>query len=206
MESTEDDKERDQNDKDTLQAVGGAAPDKEEVNAELKKSAEAAAAAELVSEDVTQPAEEQEGEKTLEGKQNFDSLDLDPDDIIESDTEVEKAATPVKQVSGFRQHNSPQIYYPCICFAIIGLPSGFTPSNEEISITSLPLFQDDPWEHIVSAVTSSHKLKALRQRLTGHRTETPLVNKIIEFVMYEHPIDIDKLRRSLHYQVSPYIQ
>lgn len=30
----------------------------------------------------------------------------------------------------------------------------------------------------------------------------PLLNKIIEFVLYEHPIDIEKLRRSLHHQVT----
>jgi hypothetical protein len=30
----------------------------------------------------------------------------------------------------------------------------------------------------------------------------PLVNKIVEFVMHENPIDIEKLRRSLHHQVS----
>ncbi|ESO89418.1 hypothetical protein LOTGIDRAFT_218809 [Lottia gigantea] len=62
--------------------------------------------------------------------------------------------------------------------------------------------KEDPWEHVVSAVMSSRKLRWLRQRLTGSRTEMPLVNKIVEFVLYEHPIDIDKLRRSLHFQVA----
>ena len=51
-------------------------------------------------------------------------------------------------------------------------------------------------------VTSTQKFNWLRQRLTGSKTEMPLVNKIIEFIMYESPIDIEKLRRSLHHQVS----
>ena len=37
--------------------------------------------------------------------------------------------------------------------------------------------------------------------MTGHIADMPLLNKIIEFVLYEHPIDIEKLRRSLHHQV-----
>ena len=53
----------------------------------------------------------------------------------------------------------------------------------------------------MSMVTSTQKFNWLRQRLTGSKTEMPLVNKIIEFVMYESPIDIEKLRRSLHHQV-----
>ncbi|XP_021378315.1 E3 ubiquitin-protein ligase HERC2-like isoform X2 [Mizuhopecten yessoensis] len=60
----------------------------------------------------------------------------------------------------------------------------------------------DSWSHIVGAVTSSQKFSWLRQRLTGCKMEMPLVNNIIEFVLYEHPIDIEKLRRSLHYQVE----
>ena len=65
----------------------------------------------------------------------------------------------------------------------------------------MPL-QDDSWGAVVSMVTSTQKFNWLRQRLTGSKTEMPLVNKIIEFVMYESPIDIEKLRRSLHHQVS----
>ncbi|KAK6172413.1 hypothetical protein SNE40_016067 [Patella caerulea] len=61
---------------------------------------------------------------------------------------------------------------------------------------------DDPWEHVVNAVTCTRKLRWLRQRLTGTKAEMPLVHKIVEFVLYEHPIDIDKLRRSLHFQVA----
>ncbi|KAK7486952.1 hypothetical protein BaRGS_00021768, partial [Batillaria attramentaria] len=62
--------------------------------------------------------------------------------------------------------------------------------------------QSDPWEHIVNAVTSTQRMKWLRQRLTGAKADMQLVNKIIEFVLYEHPIDIEKLRRSLYHQVG----
>ncbi|XP_048243824.1 E3 ubiquitin-protein ligase HERC2-like isoform X1 [Haliotis rufescens] len=148
------DKERDQDETDTLQAAGGSTAAKEEVNAELKKSATAAAEAQEGSEE-----EEAGVGKMQEREHSFDEgFDLDPDALLGSDSEMEKAHPPLKQT--------------------------------------------DPWDHVVSAVTSTQRLKALRQRLTGAHPEMPLVNKIIEFVMYEHPIDIDKLRRSLHYQVA----
>nr|XP_022328228.1 E3 ubiquitin-protein ligase HERC2-like isoform X2 [Crassostrea virginica] len=60
----------------------------------------------------------------------------------------------------------------------------------------------DSWKDIASTVTSSQKFNWLRQRMTGHIADMPLLNKIIEFVLYEHPIDIEKLRRSLHHQVE----
>ena len=37
--------------------------------------------------------------------------------------------------------------------------------------------------------------------MTGSRIDQGLVNGIVEFVLHEHPIDIEKLRRSLHHQV-----
>ena len=63
------------------------------------------------------------------------------------------------------------------------------------------MWQNDPWEHIVNAVTNTQRMKWLRQRLTGARNDSALVNKIIDFVLFEHPIDIEKLRRSLYHQV-----
>lgn len=60
----------------------------------------------------------------------------------------------------------------------------------------------DSWKDIASTVTSVQKFNWLRQRMTGHIPDMPLLNKIIEFVLYEHPIDIEKLRRSLHHQVE----
>lgn len=60
----------------------------------------------------------------------------------------------------------------------------------------------DSWKDIASTVTSVQKFNWLRQRMTGHIPDMPLLNKIIEFVLYEHPIDIEKLRRSLHHQVT----
>ncbi len=62
--------------------------------------------------------------------------------------------------------------------------------------------QEDAWTPLVSAVTNVRKFQWLRQRLTGGQAETSLMSKIVEFVMYENPIDIEKLRKSLHYQVS----
>lgn len=65
--------------------------------------------------------------------------------------------------------------------------------------------QQDSWKDIASTVTSAQKFRWLRQRMTGHIADMPLLNKIIEFVLYEHPIDIEKLRRSLHHQVTDYM-
>ena len=61
--------------------------------------------------------------------------------------------------------------------------------------------QYDPWDEVVRVVLSSQKMRWLRQRLTGGRPELSLILKIVEFVMFEHPVDIEKLRRSLHHQV-----
>ena len=64
------------------------------------------------------------------------------------------------------------------------------------------LKQMDAWTPLVSAVTNARKFQWLRQRLTGGQAETSLMSQIVEFVMYENPIDIEKLRKSLHYQVN----
>ncbi|KAL8607282.1 hypothetical protein ACOMHN_047613 [Nucella lapillus] len=62
--------------------------------------------------------------------------------------------------------------------------------------------QSDPWEHVVGAVTNSHRMKWLRQRLTGARNDSVLVTNIINFILCPQPIDIEKLRRSLYHQVG----
>ena len=46
------------------------------------------------------------------------------------------------------------------------------------------------------------KFQWLKQRLTGAKCDSGLLQKIVDFVMFEHPIDIEKLRKSLHYQVN----
>lgn len=61
--------------------------------------------------------------------------------------------------------------------------------------------QPDQWCHVVSAVLNGQKFRWLKQRLTGSKAEMALINKIFEFIMWEHPIDIEKLRCSLHHQV-----
>lgn len=71
--------------------------------------------------------------------------------------------------------------------------------HEALSFGSL---QSDAWKPVVSALTSSRKLRWLRQRLTGCTAETALMNRIAEFVLYDHPIDIENLRKSLHHQVE----
>lgn len=65
----------------------------------------------------------------------------------------------------------------------------------------LTIFQDS-WSPVYSVVTNSQKFKWLRQRLTGSTADTALMSKITEFILYEHPIDIEKLRKSLHHQVQ----
>ncbi|CAG5129601.1 unnamed protein product, partial [Candidula unifasciata] len=61
---------------------------------------------------------------------------------------------------------------------------------------------EDPWEQVVRVITNSQKMRWLKQRLTGSRAETNLISRIVDFVMYEHPVDIERLRRSLHHQVA----
>jgi E3 ubiquitin-protein ligase HERC2 len=51
-------------------------------------------------------------------------------------------------------------------------------------------------------VLSPKKFSWLKQRLTGASWDVTLTNKIVEFVLYEHPVDIEKLRKSLHHQVK----
>ncbi|XP_059157195.1 E3 ubiquitin-protein ligase HERC2-like isoform X2 [Physella acuta] len=61
---------------------------------------------------------------------------------------------------------------------------------------------EDPWEQVVKVITNSQKMRWLRQRMTGCKAEMTLVNRIVDFVLYQHPVDIEKLRRSLHHQVT----
>ncbi|XP_052077229.1 E3 ubiquitin-protein ligase HERC2-like isoform X2 [Mytilus californianus] len=60
----------------------------------------------------------------------------------------------------------------------------------------------DSWKQIAKTVSSSRKFGLLKQRMTGSKIDQGLVNGIVEFVLHEHPIDIEKLRRSLHHQVD----
>ena len=62
--------------------------------------------------------------------------------------------------------------------------------------------KQDLWRPVVKAVLNPRKFQWLRQRLTGAKCDTGLLQKIVDFVMFEHPIDIEKLRKSLHYQVN----
>ena len=55
----------------------------------------------------------------------------------------------------------------------------------------------------MAAVRDARTMKWLRQRLTGSRCDTMLMQKIFDFVMHETNIDIEKLRKSLHHQVLP---
>ncbi|KAL3879973.1 hypothetical protein ACJMK2_032247, partial [Sinanodonta woodiana] len=60
----------------------------------------------------------------------------------------------------------------------------------------------DSWGPLVCTVASSHHFSWLKQRLTGCKSEMPLMNKIITFVLHDSHVDIEKLRRSLHHQVK----
>ena len=57
------------------------------------------------------------------------------------------------------------------------------------------------WNPVINVVASARKMQWLKQRMTGCCGETTLMNKILDFVMYENPINIEKLRKSLHHQV-----
>ncbi|XP_052829652.1 E3 ubiquitin-protein ligase HERC2 isoform X3 [Octopus bimaculoides] len=76
--------------------------------------------------------------------------------------------------------------------------------SDAFPVTNPHLFPSKPdnWSHVVNAVLSNDKFRWLKQRLTGSKPEYALMNKIFEFIMWEHPIDIEKLRCSLHHQVE----
>lgn len=63
-------------------------------------------------------------------------------------------------------------------------------------------FQQDLWKPVTQAIFEPSRWRWLRQRLTGASPNFSLINSITEFVMFENPIDIEKLRKSLHHQVD----
>ena len=69
-----------------------------------------------------------------------------------------------------------------------------------ISMLSLPLQVD----HIAlnMSLTSARKVKWLRERMIGSSAETLLMNHIKEFILHDEPVDVEKLRKCLHRQVS----
>ncbi|KAJ8297784.1 hypothetical protein KUTeg_024315 [Tegillarca granosa] len=56
------------------------------------------------------------------------------------------------------------------------------------------LKKNDSWSHIINTVTSVPKFRWLQQRLTGSKTELPLINKIVEFILHEHPVERAQMR------------
>ncbi|GFN81530.1 E3 ubiquitin-protein ligase herc2-like, partial [Plakobranchus ocellatus] len=76
-----------------------------------------------------------------------------------------------------------------------------TSNYEESPQKNIKEASRDRWDQVVKVVTNAQKMRWLRQRLTGSRAEMALINKIVEFVIHPHPVDIEKLRRSLHHQV-----
>ncbi|CAH1776574.1 unnamed protein product, partial [Owenia fusiformis] len=68
-------------------------------------------------------------------------------------------------------------------------------SNEEQELS-------ESWTQVTNIVSNDKGFKWLKQRLTGATANTAMMTKIIDFVMFEGPLDIEKLRRSLHCQVE----
>ena len=58
---------------------------------------------------------------------------------------------------------------------------------------------------ILDTIQNRRKFGWLRQRLTGGTAQLGLMHKIVDFVLYENPINIEKLRKSLHHQVCPFL-
>ena len=52
------------------------------------------------------------------------------------------------------------------------------------------------------SLTSARKVKWLRERMIGSSAETLLMNHIKEFILHDEPVDVEKLRKCLHRQVS----
>ena len=53
----------------------------------------------------------------------------------------------------------------------------------------------------MDTIQDQNKFCWLRQKLTGHSVNLELMHKIVDFVLFERPINIEKLRKSLHHQV-----
>nr|XP_034301900.1 E3 ubiquitin-protein ligase HERC2 isoform X4 [Crassostrea gigas] len=133
---------------------------------------------------------EMEGEQGAGGGERIESVDKAPAEV----DGVEKANPDVEdedEVKVFPKGEAPKkIDHPA---------GGAVGSDHKVKGHRK---RTDSWKDIASTVTSVQKFNWLRQRMTGHIPDMPLLNKIIEFVLYEHPIDIEKLRRSLHHQVE----
>ncbi|XP_065932279.1 E3 ubiquitin-protein ligase HERC2 isoform X6 [Magallana gigas] len=133
---------------------------------------------------------EMEGEQGAGGGERIESVDKAPAEV----DGVEKANPDVEdedEVKVFPKGEAPKkIDHPA---------GGAVGSDHKVKCHRK---RTDSWKDIASTVTSVQKFNWLRQRMTGHIPDMPLLNKIIEFVLYEHPIDIEKLRRSLHHQVE----
>ena len=53
-----------------------------------------------------------------------------------------------------------------------------------------------------TSLSSVRKVKWLRERMIGSSVKTLLMNHIKDFVLHDEPVDVDKLRKCLHMQVS----
>ena len=53
-----------------------------------------------------------------------------------------------------------------------------------------------------TSLSSVRKVKWLRERMIGSSVKTLLMNHVKEFVLHDEPVDVDKLRKCLHMQVS----
>ena len=51
------------------------------------------------------------------------------------------------------------------------------------------------------SLKNARKVKWLRERMIGSSAETLLMNHIKEFILHDETIDVEKLRKCLHWQV-----
>ena len=76
----------------------------------------------------------------------------------------------------------------------------FLLSGDQISI--LILISQVDHTALNMSLTSARKVKWLRERMIGSSAETLLMNHIKEFILHDELVDVEKLRKCLHRQVS----
>lgn len=60
----------------------------------------------------------------------------------------------------------------------------------------------DNWRVVVDTVLDKTRMKRLRHILRADKVDLSLASKLVEFVLHEKPVDIEKLRHCLRIQVG----
>lgn len=66
--------------------------------------------------------------------------------------------------------------------------------------------QQDKWHPLLNTVASVHKYRWLKHSVQGVFSQSSLMGTIVEFVLKEEPLDVEKIRKCLLKQVTVKLQ